>query len=164
MKRRPASPFDGLLPRTSINPPPSTGVTVVVAGVKIQRVDQIDQLVVDAERDDDLAIAEARRLADEVRRAKKRAHDAKRNAQPEVKAKKKAWREANRDRVNASRKRWAKKNPDKTNVYTRRYYQANAEALREKSRIRARARYAAQKAARLAQAAAAAQPEQEQTP
>lgn len=148
MKRRPATPFDALLPGTRLVPPPSRGVTVVVAGRKIGRVDQIEPLLVDAERDDDHAIAEARRLAEAVRRAKKRAHDAKRNADPEIKAAKAAWVAQNRDAVNASRRKWAKANPEKMKVYARRYYSQHAEVLREKSRERARARYAAVKAAR----------------
>lgn len=159
MKRRPATPFDALLPGTRLVPPPSRGVTVVVAGQKIERVDQIEPLLVDAERDDDHAIAEARRLAEAVRRAKKRAHDAKRNADPEVKAKKQAWVAQHRDAVNASRRKWAKANPEKMKVYARRYYAQHAEALLERARERARARYAAVKAAREAAREAARQVE-----
>jgi hypothetical protein len=133
-----ASPFAQLLGLPPRKPPPAQTVTLVVAGKVVQRVDEVERTLVDDERDDDRAIAEARKLAAELKKARKRAADARYRAKPEVKERRKAWVEQNAERMAQYKADWRKRQGKKlaemaAAQFKRRYY-SDLEASRAAQR------------------------------
>lgn len=74
------------------------------------------------------------------------------NQRPEVKARKKAWRQANPDKENARKRRWEQANPERTREHKRKWEAANGErkqayyqANRARILANVQARYAAKR-------------------
>lgn len=156
-----ATPFSQLLGLAPHKPPPTRSVQVVVAGRRIDAASEVDALVVDAERDDDLQISEARRLAEEARKAKRRAADKRYRESAAGRATQQAWRAANPDRMReyrakhqqrqgdawaakqaASHQRWYWSDPEAARKKARDYYHANKERIRAQARAREAAKQA----------------------
>lgn len=136
-KKLPAQPFAQLLGLPAAALPITDSAQLVVAGRRIARADQVAALVVDAERDD-LAVAEARRLVDEARKAKRRAADKRYREKQSTQAKRKAWMEANPDKLQAYRAKHRKAKGDawvqqQAQAFQRRYW-SDPEAARAKNR------------------------------
>jgi len=77
-------------------------------------------------------------LSDDEKRKQKRAYDAARYVarKAEIRARNKAWNEANKDRAAATQANWAKENAEKMAAYYRNYRAVNRDKLREKNRTR----------------------------
>lgn len=150
-----ATPFSQLLGLAPPALPVVASVSVVVAGQRITRVEQVDALVVDADRDDDVAIYEARRLAEQVRKAKRRANDKRYRESARAKEVRAAWMAANGDKMKQYRddhrrrkgKAWAKEqaedfqrrywsDPEAARAKNRAYYHANRERILAAMRAR----------------------------
>lgn len=133
-----ATPFDALLGLKPGRLPHSKSTTVVVAGEKVTDVRQIDRKLVDAERDDDGAIAEARRLRAETQKARDAARYQADKADPVKMAKRKAWADANPEKVAEYRRRNRKRNRDRNRKlgtdWARRAYHENPEPFRAATR------------------------------
>ena len=138
MSKRAAMPFDALLGLTRLRMPQSRSTTVVVAGEKIADVRQIERKLVDDERDDDIAIAEARKLRAEIDRARQAARYQADKLDPAKMAKRKAWMEANPEKVAEYRRRNRERNRDRNRKiaadFARRKYHTDPEAARAKAR------------------------------
>ena len=105
----------------------------VVADVR-----QIERKLVDDERDDDIAIAEARKLRAEIDRARQAARYQADKLDPAKMAKRKAWMDANPEKVAEYRRRNRERNRDRNRKYAadfaRRQYHTDPEAARAKAR------------------------------
>ncbi|MEY2689198.1 MAG: hypothetical protein RL375_3396 [Pseudomonadota bacterium] len=141
-RRTKASPFWQLLGMPQPKLPATPKCTVVVAGKPVTDVRQIKQALVAGaadERDDDQAVAEARRLAEHVRKAKKRAADAAFRAKPEGQARRQAWLAEHREALCAYKKNWRERQDKQAlakqaaQAFQRRWH-ADLEASRAKAR------------------------------
>lgn len=161
-----ATPFDALLGLKRCRLPKSRSVTVVVAGAKVDDLRQIDRKVVDAERDDQ-ALAEARRLRKLAERARAAARYQADKLDPVKMAKRKAWIEANPEKVAEYRRRnrernrernrqqaadWARRsyanNPEKHRARSRAWYERNREKVLAAAKAKAKAKRDAARQAR----------------
>lgn len=138
MKRKAATPFDQLLGLAPRQLPATPSVTVVVAGQRVDTVAQIDGALVDADRDDDHAIAEARRLGKHLRRAKARASDKRYLSDPANKARRQDWIKRHPERMAeyraAHRERHREQIRKDAAEHFKRMYYADIEASRAKGR------------------------------
>jgi hypothetical protein len=132
---RPADPFGPLVGHRPPVLPPAASCTVVVAGVKVSSERQIRRLMVDDEAAD-ADVVKAVQLAEELRKAKKRARD---KAYREANAERiKAWHLANADRMRGYRRNWLRRNHkavlQQQAEWKREQYYADIEASRAKAR------------------------------
>ncbi len=158
MNRSKATPFDGLLGLAAPQLPVSASVTVVIQGQAVRSVRDARAAVTaglqpDDEPDDLLAL-EARRAAAALKAAVRRANDAKYRSKADAAARRRAWAQANPEKMAAYReKHRAKKLKDphykaRQAAAARAYYERNRERLQAEARERMRARYAKARASR----------------
>lgn len=142
-----ATPFDQLLGLHRQRLPSSRSVRLVVNGKTVQTAHELNRtqraLAADAvSTDDPLAnqheqdlVAEAKKALAKAKAAAKYQRD---RANPEAMAKRKAWYEANKDKVKAYKAAYDKKHRDRINAaklaHAKRAYHANPELLRQRSR------------------------------
>jgi hypothetical protein len=129
-----ATPFDALLGLLPARQPKSAGSTVVVSGQKVNDVRQIDAALRDPYADDDWATQSARRLRAEFNRAKDAARYQADRCDPVKMAKRKAWADANPDKVAEYRRRNRERNRERNRKmatdWARRAYQQDPEPRR----------------------------------
>ncbi|MFN3302784.1 MAG: hypothetical protein ACK44A_03590 [Roseateles sp.] len=128
---RGAHPFDGLLGvKLGRKPKPAERATIVVNGRKVKTVSDIASAAPEPE--------DAEAIASELRRARNRARYQADRQNPEAMAKRKAWYEANRDKVRAYKKQWDEKNKDRCraaqNAWAKRDYVADPDKHRQRQR------------------------------
>lgn len=139
------SPFDQLLGMVRRRLPRSGGARTYVAGKLITDVRQVDDLLGtkghgDGDEDEAAAgdMAEAARLKKEVERARCAARYQRDKACPAKMAKRKAWLDANRDKVRAYTKAYNKLHQKRMRAqqaaYQVRHYRSNPEQARAKAR------------------------------
>jgi hypothetical protein len=130
-----AHPFAALLGLKPPRLPVTEQVSVVVAGRRVRDVRQVEQSLVDADRNDDRAIAEARQLQDAVRTARRKAADKRYRNKADYD---RSWAQRHPDKMAAYRKAWRERNAERVvkdaHEYFKRRYYSDVEASRAKNR------------------------------
>lgn len=148
MSRATAHPFAGLLGLSCARLPSSASTTVVICGRKVHDARQVDEALPIHEPGDGTAEAWADKMRAEVERARQRQRYQLERQNPDRMAKRKAWIEANREKVRAYKKAydeahrrrirpqqsaWAKAqyhaDPDAARAKRRAYYADNRERI-----------------------------------
>lgn len=138
-----AHPFGQLLGLQMSRIPASTSATVVVCGKRVDDVRSIDRALPPQEDDDMAAKAWAEKLRKEVQRARARERYQRQRQNPEQMAKRKAWYEANREKVIAYKKAWDQANRDRMRQQQAAWARKNYHHDLELARAKARANYQA---------------------